>query len=117
MRGDPVGVGYQAVEGRWFATNGEAVIAGDIANKAHLRIGDTLNGSVVGGPALSLRIVGLVNDFNTNGASVRVGWDTIAAAMPDLAPNQYLVKLRPGSDAKAYASRVAGASPDFWTPG
>jgi len=113
MRGDPVGVGYQAVEGRWFATNGEAVIAGDIANKAHLRIGDTLNGSVVGGPALSLRIVGLVNDFNTNGASVRVGWDTIAAAMPDLAPNQYLVKLRPGSDAKAYASRVAGASPDF----
>jgi len=113
VRGDLGGLGYKAIEGRWFEKPGEAVIAGDVARKGNLGIGDTFDGSVVGGPALRLRVVGLVNDFNTNGASVRVGWDTVAGVMPDLAPDQYLVKLRPGSDASAYGRRIAAIAPDF----
>jgi len=58
-------------------------------------------------------VVGLVNDFNTSGRGIRIGWETLAAALPGTAPDTYLVKLRPGSDAKAYAKRVAAISPDF----
>ena len=112
MRGDPQALGYQAVEGRWFSAPGELVVSGGLARAAHLKPGDTIDGAVVGGPALQLRIVGLANDFNSAGPSARVSWETVAAAMPDLAPDLYLVKLRPGSNPWAFAGRVQAQAPD-----
>lgn len=113
MRGDPTALGYRAIQGRWFTAPGEAVIGAGIARQANLHIGDTVTGEVVGGPQLTLRVVGLVNDFITFGRAIRIDWDTLRAAMPSSAPDTYLVKLRPGSDAKAYAKRVAAMAPDF----
>jgi putative ABC transport system permease protein len=113
MRGDAAALGYHAIEGRWFSAAGEAVIGPMIARQARLRIGDTVTGGVVGGPSLRLRVVGLLNDFNAQGRGIRIGWETLAAAVPGSSPDTYLIRLRPGSDAKAYAKRVAAISPDF----
>jgi putative ABC transport system permease protein len=113
MRGDAMALGYKAQRGRWFAGPGEAVVGAGIAQESHLQIGDSFTGTLIGGPALTLRLVGLFNDFNAIGGSVRVSWDTLAAAMPGAAPEQYLIKLAAGSDAQAYAKRIAALSPNF----
>jgi len=52
-------------------------------------------------------VVGVVDDFSLGGRGFRVGWDTLNAAQPDLTPNDYLVKLRAGSDPKAFAKRIS----------
>lgn len=113
MRGDAAALGYHAVEGRWFAGPGEAVVGPALEQAAHLRIGDTLNGSIVGAGPLSMRVVGIFNDFNVGGLGLRVGWQTLADADPGLAPDDYLVKLRAGSDPDRFARRVAALAPDF----
>ena len=37
---------------------------------------------------------------------------TLSAAQPDVSPNDYLVKLRAGSDAKAFARNIGAIRPD-----
>lgn len=113
MRGDAGTLGYKAVQGRWFAGPGEAVIGLNVSKEAGLNIGDSFSGSLAGGPALRLRVVGLVNDLNTNGNSIRIGWDTLSAAMPAAGPDTYLVRLSSGADPTAYAHRIAAIAPDF----
>ncbi|GAC1475129.1 MAG: hypothetical protein NVS9B11_16530 [Candidatus Dormibacteraceae bacterium] len=111
MRGDTNAFGYGAARGRWFEHPGEAVVSANIARDAHVQIGESISGSLVGGPPLTLRIVGFFNDFSAAGGTVRIGWETLAVAIPGVAPDEYLVKLAPGSDATAYAQQVAGLSP------
>jgi putative ABC transport system permease protein len=43
---------------------------------------------------------------------LRVGWDTLTGSQPDLTPNDYLLKLRAGSDAKAFAKRIGASRPE-----
>jgi putative ABC transport system permease protein len=112
MRGDATSLGFSAVEGRWFRAPGEAVIGPTVSRQAGLRIGDSFTGSLVGGPPVLLRVVGLANDFNTDGRTIRIAWDTLASAMPSAAPDTYLVKLAHGT-AGSYANRIAAISPDF----
>jgi putative ABC transport system permease protein len=113
MRGDGDAFGYRAVRGRWFHNPGEAVIGPAVAQAAHVRLGDSLVTRIVGGADLPVRVVGIFNDFNTNGQAVRVDWATLAAAEPGIEPDSYLVKLRPGSNAQAYARRVTALAPHF----
>jgi putative ABC transport system permease protein len=113
MRGNARDFGFHAVEGRWFSAPGEAVVSRTVANQSGTGIGGTIRGRLLSGPDVTLRIVGFINDFNTSGHTIRVGWDTIAAAMPAVAPDVYLVKLLPGSDAKAYVERVRSLSADY----
>lgn len=113
MRGDATALGYRAVEGRWFAAPGEAVIGPAVEQAAHVKVGDTLNGSIVGAGPVSIRVVGIFNDFNVGGLGIRIGWQTLAAADPGLAPDDYLVKLRAGADPDRFARRVAAVAPDF----
>lgn len=114
-RGDLQTLGYKAIEGRWFAAPGEAVVSGGIAREAHLSIGDGFTADVVGGPPLNLRVVGYLNDFNTGGRTIRTDWATLGAALPQDTPDQYFVKLRPGADGKAFAARITALAPDFVT--
>lgn len=111
MRGNAPGLGYGARTGRWFAAPGEAVVGGLTARDAHLRLGDRITVMLEGKP-LTLQVVGVFDDFSLNGRGFRVGWETLAAAQPDISPNDYLVKLRAGSDAKAFATRIAASRPD-----
>ena len=55
------------------------------------------------------------NDFNSVGGSIRISWATLTALLPGAVPDQYQVKLAPGSDAKAYAQRVGALYPDSVT--
>ena len=110
MRGDAPGFGYHALVGRWFGESGEAVVASLTARDAHIRVGDSVSGTVDGRP-VQLRVVGIHNDITTGGRGFRVGWDTVATLLTT-SPDLYLVKLPPGADAWAFASRVAAREPD-----
>jgi putative ABC transport system permease protein len=112
MRGDARALGYRAQRGRWFERPGEAVISAGIAKESNLRIGNTFSGALIGGPSLTLRLVGLANDFNTVGGSIRISWETLTAVLPGVSPEQYLVKLAAGADAAAYAKRIAAIAPN-----
>lgn len=112
MRGDATLLGYRAANGRWFSAPGEAVIGQVIAREAHLGPGDSLSGTVEG-RHLVMRIVGIMVDISNDGRALRIGWDTLAALAPGTAPSDYLIGLRPASDAKAYAKRITSAETDF----
>ena len=104
-RGDAPSLGYGTRTGRWFANPGEAVVGALTARDNHVRMGDQITVTLEGKP-LTLRVVGVVDDFSLNGRGFRVGWDTLTAVQPDVTPNDYLVKLRAGSDPKAFAKRI-----------
>lgn len=114
VRGDAEALGYAAVEGRWFRAPGEAVIGLTVARKAHLKVGDSFTGSLAGGEgSVPLRVVGILNDFNSGGHGIKASWDSVLAAQPTATPEDYLIKLRPGADRTAYAKRMAALAPDF----
>jgi putative ABC transport system permease protein len=104
-RGDAPGLGYVTRTGRWFANPGEAVVGALTARDNHVRMGDRITVTLDGKP-LTLQVVGVVDDFSLNGRGFRVGWDTLSTAQPDITPNDYLIKLRAGSDPKAFAKRL-----------
>lgn len=111
MRGDAPGLGYGARTGRWFAAPGEAVVGALTARDAHLRLGDRITVIFEGKP-LTLKVVGVVDDFSLSGRGFRVGWDTLTASQPDITPDDYLVKLRAASNAAAFANRVGASGPE-----
>ena len=113
MRGDATALGYRAVTGRWFSHPGEAVVGGNIARQAHLNIGDSVNLTTAEGHPFSIRVVGLFNDFNTNGLTVATDVASLGTVAPEAEPDEYLVKLRTGADAKAFSKRIEASSPDF----
>jgi len=115
LRGEAGAFGYRAQRGRWLVGPGEAVVSPAFANGAHLGVGDSFSGTLIGGPPLTLRVVGMQNDFNSVGGSIRISWATLTALLPGAVPDQYQVKLAPGSDAKAYAQRVGALYPDSVT--
>jgi len=104
-RGDAPSLGYVTRTGRWFTHSGEAVVGALTARDNHVRMGGQITVTLDGKP-LTLRVVGVVDDFLLGGRGFRVGWDTLTAAQPDVTPNDYLVKLRVGSDPKAFAKRI-----------
>lgn len=110
-RGDATGL-VPVREGQWFSGPGEAVAAGAFLNEAHLKLGDSVTITFRGQP-LHLRIVGRTLDFQNLGHAVRFDWSTLSEAGLADRPYGYLVALRPGSDAGAYARRVQQAAPDF----
>jgi putative ABC transport system permease protein len=114
FRGNSAALGYLTFAGRWFNAPGEAVANGTFVRDAHLKLGDTVTGTVRG-ESLKLRIVGEVFDFTAGpgGHVLMLDWSTITAAVPDLAPSSYMVTLKPGANVKAYVSRLAAAQPDL----
>ncbi len=64
------------------------------------------------GKPLTLKVVGVLDDFSLNGRGFRVGWDTLTASQPDITPDDYLVMLRAGSDAGEFANRIGGSGPE-----
>jgi putative ABC transport system permease protein len=114
FRGDSAALGFLLTSGRWFSGPGEVVVNGGFLQDAHLKVGDTFAGTV-NGAALKLRIVGVVYDFTAGpgGHIMMLDWSTLAAAVPDLSPSSYMVRLKPGSNVDAYVRRLAAAQPDL----
>jgi putative ABC transport system permease protein len=111
-RGDSAALRAPLVSGRWFSAPDEALAPRATLDEAHVRLGDTVTVTVNGTP-ISLRIVGEVFSITNLGHELVMDYSTLAAAAPDSSPQAYLVKLRPGADARSFASRIESVQPDF----
>ncbi|HKV89080.1 MAG TPA: ABC transporter permease [Candidatus Dormibacteraeota bacterium] len=112
FRGDSSRLGYLLVSGRWFSGPGEVLAPKALLQDAHLKVGDPLPATIQG-HALRLVVVGEIYDINNLGQSLFMDWSSAGSAVPDLAPDEYLITLKPGSDVDAYMKRVAAAEPDL----
>ena len=74
-----------------------------------LDVGSSFDGVIAGRP-LRLHVVGEITatDFGT-----ALDWSTLTAADSGAEPDRYVVQLRPGADADAYAAAVQAQEPDF----
>jgi putative ABC transport system permease protein len=120
-RGDSARLGIPVSRGRWFSGPGEVVATRAFLEEAHLKVGDSFQG-LIGGKPVQLRVVGQVFSFNNSAALLRptelgrevdMDLSTLTQGAPDSQPIYYSVKLKPGSDADAYARRVQATEPDF----
>jgi len=111
-RGDSARLGVPVIRGRWFSGQGEVVAPRATLEEAHLQVGDHFQG-LIGGQPIQLRVVGEIFAVNNLGHEVDMDLSTLAQAAPDSVPTYYFVRLKPGSDADAYARRVLATEPDF----
>jgi putative ABC transport system permease protein len=106
FRGDSGWTGYAMISGRWYSGPGEADVAAGFLTATGKTVGDTATLSAGGAP-VQVRIVGEVFDAENHGLDMFTDWQTLAAADPSLAPDQYDVALRPGTSADAYAASLS----------
>jgi putative ABC transport system permease protein len=106
FRGDSSWTGYAMISGRWYSGPGQADVATGFLTATGKRVGDTATLSA-GGAQVRVRIVGEVFDTHNSGLDMITDWQTLAAADPSLAPDQYDVTLRPGTSAGSYARALS----------
>jgi putative ABC transport system permease protein len=114
FRGDAPSVGWSAflVRGRWPGSGaGEVLLRRSVLEQAGLDVGSTFDGVIAGRP-VRLHVVGEINAIDFGAA---LDWSTLAITDPGVEPDRYVVQLRPGRDADAYAAAVKAQEPDFLT--
>jgi putative ABC transport system permease protein len=111
-RGDATRLGLRPLQGRWYAGPGEAVAPAAFLREAHLHVGDFFNGSI-NGRRMRFHLVGTLFDTSEFGRILHMDFSTLAAAIPGEKPSDYIVRLRPGTDAQSYAIQVNRTSRDF----
>jgi putative ABC transport system permease protein len=114
FRGDPRSQGWSAwlVRGRWpGASPGEVLLRRSVLEQAGLDVGSFFDGVIAGRP-LRLHVVGEITAVDFGAV---LDWSTLTAADPAAAPDRYVVQLRPGANADAYAAAVQAQEPDFLT--
>jgi len=112
IRGDSASLGYPILAGRWLQAPGEVVGGPAFLKEAHLAVGDTFT-TTINGRQIELHLVGEYFSFNSFGRAATIDWSTYLEADPTAQPGIYLVDLKPGANAAAYAQRVAATAPDF----
>lgn len=115
-RGDSARLGIPVLHGRWFSAPGEVVAPRLALEAAHLKVGDRFQ-AVIRGRPVELQVVGEIFSTSWLGREIDMDLSTLAAAAPGMQPTYYFVKLKPGSDAEAYARRVQATEPDFLDAG
>ncbi len=115
-RGESARLGIPVIHGRWFSAPGEVVVPRETLEASHLKVGDRFQAIIRGRP-VALQVVG--ESFTTTflGHEIDMDLSTLAQAAPDSQPTYYFVRLKPGSDADAYARRVQATEPDFLDAG
>jgi putative ABC transport system permease protein len=111
-RGDSARLGIPVISGRWFNAPGEVVAPRRVLEASHLKVGDRFQAVIRGRPT-ELQVVGEIFSTTDLGDEIDMDLSTLAPAAPDVQPTYYFVKLKPGSDAEAYARRVQATEPDF----
>ncbi|MGH2557787.1 MAG: ABC transporter permease [Thermomicrobiales bacterium] len=109
VEGDVDAVGLHIREGRRFAAPGEAIVGQGLLDATGLAVGDDLH-LVVDGQPLDLRIVGRYVEFENNGQTAMVSFDTIRTVLPGTEPIAYLVQLTSGTDENAIKVDLLSAS-------
>ncbi|MGH2632203.1 MAG: FtsX-like permease family protein [Tepidiformaceae bacterium] len=114
LSGDLSKMPYPIKSGRMFSAPGEAVVGLNVAREDGVRLGDVVTLSLVAGPQLHLKVVGLVASEDNNGKTVLYSMSDLASAAPQLAaqPATVAVRLQPGADvaeaALAIRQRTSG---------
>jgi putative ABC transport system permease protein len=100
--GDSSWTGYALITGSWYRGNGEADVNTYFLTATGKRVGDTFTLTPSG---VRVRIVGEVFDPSSE-AEVFTSFGTAAGADPSLAPQQYDVALKQGTNPQAYANAL-----------
>jgi putative ABC transport system permease protein len=97
--------GYEMISGHWYTGPGQAVVPTGFLTATGKAVGDSIEVSFHG-RQFPVRIVGQVFDTNNNGVEIITSWSTLSSADPGLAPSQYNISLRPGTNPTAYAQAL-----------
>jgi putative ABC transport system permease protein len=106
--GDASWTGYALVTGHWYSGTGEAEVNTAFLTQTGAAVGNTYT-LTSGTRHLTVRIAGEVFAPNDGSPEIIASTSTLAALDPGLAPNQYDVALKPGTNAQAYAYTVGTA--------
>ncbi|MEU8230924.1 FtsX-like permease family protein [Actinoplanes sp. NPDC048967] len=94
---------YRMVSGSWLSGPGQIVVSTPFLTAAGKKVGDTVV-LTDHGTDVTVRIVGEAFNTDDRGLQILTDLATLRAAEPDLAPENFLVSVRPGTDAAVYAS-------------
>ena len=106
--GDASWTGYAMIAGHWYSGSGEADVNTAFLTQTGAKVGDTYT-LTSGTRHLTVKIAGEVFDPRGGRPEIIASTPTLAALDPGLAPNQYDVALKPGTNAQAYAYTVGTA--------
>jgi putative ABC transport system permease protein len=102
LTGDSSFTHHQMVAGRWLSgAPGEAVLPTRALRAAGLAVGDEVALSS-GSRSTTVTVVGEVFDLTHDGSRIYSSAATLRALHLNAAPQQFLVALRPGTDAQAF---------------
>lgn len=111
LRGDFATRGDIIVRGRPQSGPGEVVAPSAFLRKHGLGVGDRLTLTLDDARAYAT-VVGETMDGANN--LIMVSWPTLAALAPREKPNQYEVRLAPGTDVEVYNAAVRAADPGLY---
>jgi len=106
--GDASWTGYAMITGHWYSGTGEADVNTAFLTTTGAKVGETYTlTSGSGARHLKVRIVGEVFDQRGGRPEIIASTSTLAALDPSLAPGQYDVGLKPGTNAREYVHALA----------
>jgi putative ABC transport system permease protein len=94
---------YRMVSGTWLTGPGEIVVSTPFLTAAGKKVGDTVV-LTDRGTDVTVRIVGEAFNTDDKGMQILTDLATLRAAEPELAPETFLITVRPGTDTATYAS-------------
>jgi len=116
--GDASWTGYAMITGHWYSGTGEADVNTAFLADTGAKVGETYTlTSGSGARHLKVRIVGEVFDQKGGRPEIIASTATLAALDPGLAPSQYDVGLKPGTNARAYVHALGPALGHNTLPG
>jgi putative ABC transport system permease protein len=114
--GDASWAGYAMISGHWYSGTGEADVNTGFLTDTGTKVGDTYT-LTSGTRHLTVRIAGEVFDPRGGRPEIIASTSALAALDPGLAPGQYDVALKPGTNVQAYVHAVGAALGHTALPG
>jgi putative ABC transport system permease protein len=102
-------IGYVTISGRWFSSPGEVVAPSHLLDVTGLRLGQSFT-ATRGSASEQLTLVGEIFDQSGDDLLLRGSWSDVSRLDPTAAIDEYEVQLRPGTDARQYASDLEAAA-------
>jgi putative ABC transport system permease protein len=103
--GDSCSSSYRMVSGTWFGEPGEIVVATPFLTATRTQVGDTVV-LTDHGTQITVRIVGEAFNDDHDGMQILTAAATLAAAEPDLQPQDFAITVQDGTDPEAYAEAL-----------
>ncbi|MER5321553.1 ABC transporter permease [Streptosporangium roseum] len=108
LREDTPSLASRIVSGRWLEGPGEVVVPPAFLSQRGLKVGDRITLELKGEQARA----SIVGEAMEGGSRfIWSSWETLDTLAPRLQADLYQVRLKPGTDAKAYAQAVKAADP------